>query len=78
MIIVTSDHSHTMSIAGYSDRGVNILGMNSGVGDINHLKYPTLSYANGPSSNENSKKAINDEDLGKTSFNYSKYIKLEI
>lgn len=49
LIIVTSDHSHTFTIAGYSSRGKDILGLNSEISDYNNLPYPTLSYANGPS-----------------------------
>lgn len=47
LIVVTSDHAHTMSISGYSKRGANILGTNTEVGD-DKLPYSTLSYANGP------------------------------
>lgn len=34
LIIVTSDHSHTMSLSGYSNRGHNILGLNSEISNI--------------------------------------------
>jgi alkaline phosphatase len=49
LIVVTADHSHTMSISGYSSRGGDILGMNSEISDIDNLPYMTLQYANGPS-----------------------------
>lgn len=48
LIVVTSDHSHTMSMAGYSSRKNDIFGINNGqIGD-DELPYATLSYANGP------------------------------
>lgn len=33
LIVATADHSHTMSISGYSNRGTNILGLNTEVSD---------------------------------------------
>jgi alkaline phosphatase len=58
LIIVTADHSHTLSFAGYPARGNPILGKvvgSSGEGsasgyalDATGLPYTTLSYANGP------------------------------
>lgn len=46
LIVVTADHSHTMTYAGYSKRGADILGLNSNIG-ADGLPYTTLSYANG-------------------------------
>ncbi len=59
LILVTADHSHTFTIAGYPHRGNNILGLARGVAnvdgdpprlslDANGLPYTTLGYANGP------------------------------
>ncbi|PSN45949.1 hypothetical protein C0J52_16536 [Blattella germanica] len=47
LIVVTSDHGHTMTFSGYPARGNNIFhtaGTSSGDG----FPYSTLSYANGP------------------------------
>lgn len=45
-IIVTADHSHVFTIAGYPERGNDILGL-GGIA-VDGLPYSTLSYANGP------------------------------
>jgi len=44
LIIVTADHSHSLTINGYPDRGNNILG----ISDNENATYETLTYANGP------------------------------
>lgn len=47
LIVVTSDHSHTMTLNGYPKRGSDILGHpKKASGD--KMPYSTLSYANGP------------------------------
>ena len=58
LVLVTADHSHTLSFAGYSRRGNPILGKVVGssgedassplASDASGLPYTTLSYANGP------------------------------
>jgi alkaline phosphatase len=59
LILVTADHSHVFTIAGYPHRGNDILGLVKSVPgvdgdgttldlDKNNLPYTTLSYANGP------------------------------
>lgn len=46
LIIVSADHSHTLTINGYAKRGTNILGL-AGVDD-DEQNYTTLMYGNGP------------------------------
>jgi alkaline phosphatase len=53
MVIVTADHSHTMTISGYGKRDASILGLVKGLDGKPTLAkdgkpYTTLSYANGP------------------------------
>lgn len=59
LIIVSADHSHTFTIAGYPSRGNNILGLVRDVpskdgdplansADAHGLPYTTLGYQNGP------------------------------
>jgi len=46
LIVVTSDHAHTLTLSGYAVRGNPIFGI-ADIADDN-LPYSTLSYANGP------------------------------
>ncbi len=46
LIVVTADHSHTMSFAGYSDRGNSIIGLSTEELE-DGLPSVTLGYANG-------------------------------
>lgn len=48
LIVITSDHSHTMTLSGYPYRGSNILG-HPQISSKDQMPYSTLSYANGPS-----------------------------
>ena len=59
LILVTADHSHTLTFAGYPERGNPILGKVRGISgesggggtwalDANKRPYTTLTYANGP------------------------------
>ena len=53
LIVVTGDHSHTLTISGYAKRGNPILGISIGVDDepiygTDGKTYTTISFANGP------------------------------
>ena len=65
LIVVTADHSHTMSIMGYPDRDTNILGLVKERGQLalalDKKPYTVLQYANGPGA-----KAGERADLSKT------------
>ncbi|XP_012938482.1 alkaline phosphatase [Aplysia californica] len=48
LVVVTADHSHTMTIAGYSHRGNPILGVaNPSNNTLDEMPYTTLLYGNG-------------------------------
>ncbi|XP_037773670.1 alkaline phosphatase-like [Penaeus monodon] len=51
LIIVTADHSHVMTINGYSQRGNDILGTSDEPSDIDQMTYTTLMFTNGPAYN---------------------------
>lgn len=77
LIVVTSDHSHTMSFSGYAQRGNNILGTaGNGQDDI---PYATLSYANGPgyTGTDFEGKRVNpsEEDMNGRLINWIQYKK---
>lgn len=46
LIVVTADHGHTLTFAGYAARGGKITGTGGWGGD--NLPYSTINYANGP------------------------------
>lgn len=51
LLLVTADHSHTLSMAGYPQRGNDILGFAANQGLLlanDQSPYTTLGYANGP------------------------------
>ncbi|KAK5641178.1 hypothetical protein RI129_009725 [Pyrocoelia pectoralis] len=73
LIVVTSDHAHTMTLNGYPDRGNNILGL-GGKGSDN-IPYTTLSYANGPGATAN-RADLPNQDFREVNFKYPSYVPL--
>ncbi|XP_026738716.1 alkaline phosphatase, tissue-nonspecific isozyme-like isoform X2 [Trichoplusia ni] len=47
LIVVSSDHAHTMTVAGYPSRGNDILGTVDTATGLDGKPYTTISYANG-------------------------------
>lgn len=47
LIVVTSDHAHTMSIAGYPDRGNPIQSINTIVSDIGNVDLEKKNFFRG-------------------------------
>ncbi|GLV40785.1 Alkaline phosphatase 1 [Carabus blaptoides fortunei] len=72
LIIVTSDHAHTMSLSGYPERGNNILGIGGQARD--KLPYSTLSYANGPGFHkpdvDGSRHNISNDNMGDKNYEF--------
>lgn len=51
LVVVTADHSHTMSVSGFADRGNDILGTSDTIvldEPLKDVPITTLSYASGP------------------------------
>lgn len=46
LIVVTSDHAHSLTMSGSADRGFDILGI--GIAAEDEINYPILNYINGP------------------------------
>lgn len=82
LIVVTSDHSHTMAMSGYSSRGNDILGINNAQNGLDRLPYATLSYANGPGFTQfidknGARKNLEDIDMQMQTFMYPSTIPLK-
>ncbi|UYV82067.1 hypothetical protein LAZ67_21000652 [Cordylochernes scorpioides] len=69
LILVTADHSHTMTISGYPTRGNDILGF-AGV-STEDKPYTSLTYANGPGHEANNDVTLT---LKKTKVAIEKYV----
>jgi len=79
LIVVTADHAHTMTMAGYPRRGDDILGANM-KSEKDGLAYPTLSYANGPSAEINRtgmRWDVSKDDLTDPAYQYPSLVNLK-
>ncbi|XP_049313371.1 membrane-bound alkaline phosphatase [Bactrocera dorsalis] len=81
LIVVTSDHSHTMTINGYPTRGSDIFGLAPMTADDN-LPYTVLSYANGPGfsktySTKKGRRDLSDADLDDPKYRYMATVPLD-
>lgn len=72
LIVVTADHSHTMTIPGYPSRGNPILGLAATAdGPIlakDGKPYTTIGYANGPGAQTGERKDLSDVDVEDRDF----------
>ena len=79
LIVVTSDHGHTLTISGYPTRGNPILGLvvgNDASGrplrtptlGFDGKPFTTLSYANGPSAGRGARSDLGGRDTGAVDF----------
>uniref|UniRef100_A0A8W7PMG3 Alkaline phosphatase n=1 Tax=Anopheles coluzzii TaxID=1518534 RepID=A0A8W7PMG3_ANOCL len=80
LIVVTADHSHTMTMSGYSSRKNDILGVNNGQRADDELPYATISYANGPGYDRNVQREarldLNRVDMRDKSFAFPSTVPL--
>jgi alkaline phosphatase len=71
LFVVTADHSHALSYAGYSKRGNDVLSVTDGIAGDN-MKYKTLNYGNGPgyyvNFNQTEGMRVNPEELDQFSY----------
>ena len=69
LILVTADHSHVFTIAGYPKRGNPILGLVESAGDaayakdVNGKPYTTLGYHNGPNIRSAANKTLTQKQV---------------
>ncbi|ALC48273.1 CG8105 [Drosophila busckii] len=70
LIVVTADHSHTLSMSGDAMRGTPILGLDESQRDLDGVPYSTLNYALGKwqSLNKDGKRENPAPFLSKTSY----------
>ncbi|XP_001648006.2 alkaline phosphatase [Aedes aegypti] len=80
LIVVTSDHSHTMTMSGYSSRGNDILGINDSQQGLDSLPYATISYANGPGYERNldrdGRRNLNQVDMHQEDYKFPSTVPL--
>ncbi|KAH8291176.1 hypothetical protein KR054_009553 [Drosophila jambulina] len=77
LVVVTSDHAHPLTIAGYPRRGTPILGLNQDDTDVNGVKYATLNYAVGLEQyqDEHGQRYDISDKVGKDDFIHPSYIR---
>lgn len=74
MILVTADHSHVFTMAGYPKRGNPIFGLVTGPGETEPTlakdgkPYTTLAYQNGPGAVQGERKHLTEEDIAAPDF----------
>ena len=73
LVVVTGDHSHTLTIAGYAKRGNPILGISVGVDDepilgMDGKPYTTIGFANGPGGQKGERKMLTMEETTDPDF----------
>lgn len=76
LIIVTADHSHTMSMGGYQSRGVDVTGLVDNEDGEDGKPYAILNYANGKGFYNNlhvENGHVSRLDLGKIDGNYTQF-----
>ncbi|XP_053965110.1 alkaline phosphatase-like [Anastrepha ludens] len=80
LIVVSADHGHPLSIAGYPERGNNILGLNDMGKDSMGVPYATLNYAVGPEQYQNADLSRMDltGKIGKADFISPSYINKDV
>ncbi|XP_063624301.1 alkaline phosphatase-like [Cydia splendana] len=73
LVVVTSDHSHTMTYSGYSKRGSDILGFSNRINASDHQPFTTLSYATGPGhkqGHDSQRYDLTSDDLKNPNYTY--------
>ncbi|KAJ3645658.1 hypothetical protein Zmor_023299 [Zophobas morio] len=70
LIVVTSDHAHTMSYSGYAHRGNDVLGIAGNADDT--IPYTVLNYANGPGykASEGRRHDVSKDDMSNEEYRY--------
>ncbi len=72
LVLVTADHSHVFTIAGYPPRGNPILGLSNSMNDVGAIElawaaddkpYTTLGYTNGPGYVEGERPHLTEEEV---------------